>query len=240
MAVPLNARVTPALDPETYLSIEGVNDQTRGYVDDVISFANDAYATLGKLTVAKDLAESNPAWSPEQRVLILSEEANKQRNRLAQRLDRTVRSLEGRIASTEQDLLEPVQQGAAQAWASEIRAHAKSLSSSERSKLIREAMEGDDDATLMALLGPQPFLSGLSAEDRKWHLREYNAKKKPHLVERLETMKRVRNFLNTSGANGPAFTKAFEKVVGAPAGEVRAISVANQKALDALKIEPTA
>lgn len=240
MSVPVNSRVTPALDPETYLAVEGVNDSTRGYVDDVISFCNDAYATLGKLHVAKDLVDGNPAWTAEQKVLTMGAEATKQKNRLAQKLDRTVRDLESRIAHTEQELLKPVQQAAAGPLAKEVRQHFKGLSSGERSKLIREALEADDEATLQAVLGAQPFLSGLTVVDRDHFIGLYHAKKQPHLVERRDVMIRVRDLLNNSGANGAAFHRAFEHVVGAKPGEVLAIEKANQRALDALKIEPTA
>jgi len=48
----------------------------------------------------------------------------------------------------------------------------------------------------------------------------------------------VRELLIASGANGPVFHKAFEKVVGASPLDVRAIDKANQRALDALKIDP--
>lgn len=240
MSVPVNSRVTPALDPETYLAVEGVNDSTRGYVDDVISTMNDCYATLGRLHLAKDLVDSNPAWTAEQKILTMGAEVTKQKNRLAQKLDRTVRDLESRIAHTEQELLRPVQQAAAGPLAKEVRQHFKGLSNSERSKQIREALEADDEATLQAVLGAQPFLSGLTAVDRDHFIGLYHAKKLPHLVERRDVMIRVRNLLNNSGANGSAFHRAFEHVVGAKPDEVLAIEKANQRALDALKIEPTA
>lgn len=239
MTVALNHRVTPALDPETYLAVSGVNDSTRGYINDVVSWANDAYQTLGKLAVAKDLADSNPAWTPEQRVLAVSGEATKQKHRLAQRLDRTVRDLEGRIAHTEAELLKPVQQAAAGPLAKEVRQHFKGLSSAERSKLIGEALAANDEPTLQAVLGAQPFLSGLTAVDRDWFIGQYHTKKQPQLVARLEVMRRVRTLMEQSGANGPAFHRAFEKVVGAKPNDVLAISKANQRAVDALKIEPT-
>lgn len=240
MTTPVNSKVTPALDPETYLAIEGVNDITRGYVDDVISFMNDAYATLGKLHEAKDLVDGNPAWTVEQRVLMMSAEAIKQKTRLAQRLDRAVRDLESRIVRTEQELIKPVQQAAAGPLAKEVRQHFKSLSGGERSKLIREALATDDEATLQAVLGAQPFLSGFSVVDRDHFIGIYHAKKQPHLVERRDVMVRVRDLLNASGANGAAFHKAFEVVVGAKPGDALAIEKANRRALDALKIQPTA
>lgn len=240
MSTPVNWKITPALDPETYLAVEGVDDSTRGYVDDVVSVMNDCYATLGKLHEARRLADENPAWPEAQRVLMVGAEAAKQKDRLARRLDGASRALDGRIAQTEGDLLKPVQQAAAGPLAAEVRQHLKGLNGGERSKLIREALEADEEPTLQAVLGAQPFLSGMTAADRDHYIGLYHSKRQPHLVARLEVMKRVRDLLNTSGGNGPAFHRAFERVVGAKPGEVRAIEQANKRAVDALKIEPAA
>lgn len=240
MSVPVNSRVTPALDPETYLAVDGVNDSTRGYIDDVIGFCNDAYSVLGQLHAAKDAVDSNPTWTAEQKVLAMNAETTKQKARLAQRLDRTMRDLDSRIALTEQELLRPVQVAAANPLAAEVRAHFKSLKEGDRSKLLREALAANDTATLDAVLGAQPFLSGMSAIDRDHFTRLYHTAKQPHLVERLDVMKRVKDVLNNSGANGPAFHRAFDLVRGAKPGEALAIEKANQRALDALNIKPAA
>ncbi|WP_294390669.1 hypothetical protein [uncultured Sphingomonas sp.] len=228
MSVPqINTAISPALDPMTYQSVEGYDDSTRGYVDDIISLFNDTYATLGKLVGARKLADSNPAWTEEQR--------------LAGRLDRTMRDLDARIEQVQGELARPVQQGAmAGPLASEVRSHFKSLNSPARLKLIREALAADDEATLQAVLGAQSFLSGMSAIDRDYFTILYHAKKAPHLVARLELMTRVRDLMDKNGANGTVFHRAFEKAVAAPPKQVSAIKTANRLAEEALKIEPAA
>lgn len=234
------SRVSPALDPETYRAIEGYDDSTRGYVDDVVSVFNDIYATLGKLHDARVLWERNPAVTEENRILIVGKEVSKQKVRLAQRLDRASRDLDARIAHVEAELVRPVQQGAAAGpLAAEVRAHCKSLDNAQRSKLIREALEADDEATLKAVLGAQPFLSGMTAVDRDHYLHQYHSRKQPQLVARLALMTRVRETLNNTGANGSAFHLAFDKVAGAKPQLVQAIDAANERALAALRIEPT-
>lgn len=239
MSVPVNSRVTPALDPEVYLAVEGVNDSTRGYIDDVVSFCNDAYATLGKLHSAKELVDSNPAWTDAQKVLMMTGETAKQKARLANKLDRVCRDLNSRISHTEAELLRPVQVAAANPLAAEVRQHFKTLKNGERSKLIREALATDDDATLQAVLGAQAFLSGMVSTDSEHFIGLYHRKRQPHLVERLEVMVRVKDLMDRSGANGSAFHKAFNVVLGASPNDASAIEKANRAAVDALKIEPT-
>ncbi len=240
MNTPINTKISPALDPATYSSVEGYNEETKGYVDDVVSVMQDVYVTLGKICDAKALADSNPVFTEDQRLLVVGKEAAKQKDRLAQRLDRASTALDDRIAFTEAALRQPVEQAAVSGpLAAEVRAHCKGLDRTQRSKLLNEALAAGDEATLHAILGGQPFLSGLTAEDRTYFLEAYHAKKTPALVARLEVMRRVRSTLDRSGANGPAFHRSFDKAVGAPAARVRAIDTANEAALAALRIEPT-
>lgn len=235
----INTAISPALDPGTYLAVEGVNDSTRAYIDDVVSLMVDIYGTLDKLANARKLADSNPSWNDEQKILIVGAEATKQKDRLARRLDRTVRDLDGRIQHVQQELVRPVQQAAAGPLAAEVRSHFKMLDRSERTKLLNEAFAAEDEATLQAVLGSQPFLSGLTREDQVHYLHRYHSKRQPQLVERLELMVRVRDLMNTSGANGSAFHRSFERVVRAKPGVVNAIAQADAKARAALNIEPT-
>jgi hypothetical protein len=235
----VNSRVSPALDPETYRSIEGYNDGTRGYVDDVVSVMNDIYATLGKLHEAKRLADSNMAWTPENRILIVGKEVSKQKDRLAQRLDHASRDLDSRIAHTEGELMKPIEARALGSLNAEIRGHAKGLDRAGRFKLIREALEADDETTLVSILGSPPYLSGLANDDRDHYLHKYHSRKSPQLVARLALMTRVRETMNNTGANGSAFHLAFDKVAGTKPQLVQAIDAANERALAALNIEPT-
>lgn len=237
---PINTAVSPAFDPVTYLSVEGCDDSTRGYIDDVIGFANDMSYTLGKLHDARKFVDGNDAWTEAQKILVMSKEADKHRTRLAARLDRTMRDLDARIGQVESDLARPLEARALGTLNAEVRAHVKGLERAEREKLIREAMEADDEDTLASVLGCPPFLSGVTAVDHAHHVRTYHERRNPHLVARLNLMVRVRDMMNKNGANGPAFHRAWEKVVGAPPGRVSAIAKASRLAEEALNIEPTA
>lgn len=238
MADNIDTRVSPAMDPETYRAVEGYNDDTRPFVDDVVAAFNDIYMTLGKVHDARVSAEGNPAWTPENRILIVSKESAKQKERVLTRLARAERDLRARIEHTAKQLSEPLTEKAGLGSLNgEVRAHAAKLDRPKRSALITEALESNDDATLTAILGAQPFLSGLSKEDHDHYLHLYHAKRNPHLVARLSVMTR---FLEMVERNGPIVHAQFDKAVGAKPKAVKAITAANERAMNALKIEPAA
>lgn len=233
----IDTRVSPALDPETYRAMEGYNDDTRMFVDDVVNAFNDIYVTLGKIHDARRLAESNPAWTPENRVLIVGQEANKQKERVSKRLDLAHRDLKARITHTEGELSRPLTERAGLGSLNgEVRAFAKALNRSERETFMNAALEADDGPTLEAILGAQPFLSGLTPLDHEHYLRLYHVRKNPHLIVRLDVMRRMLEMIHR---NGPVVHAQFAKAVGANPSLVGALQVANEQALAALKIEPT-
>ncbi len=237
MSEKIDTRVSPALDPETYRAMEGYNDDTRGYVDDVINAFNDIYVTLGKVHDARVLAEKNPAWTPENRVLIVGQEANKQKERVSRRLDRAYQDLKGRIAHTEGELSRPLTERAGLGSLNgEVRGFVRGLNRGEREAFMNAALERDDGPTLEAILGAQPFLSGLTPLDQEHYLRLHHVKKNPHLVARLDLMQRMLDMIHRSG---PVVHAQFEKAVGAKPSLVGALRAANDQALAALKIEPT-
>jgi len=232
----IDTRVSLALDPGTYRQMEGYNDETRMFVDDVVNAFNDAYVTLGKVHDARALADSNPAWTPENRILIVGREANKQMERVRQRFERAYRDLTARITHTEGELSRPLTERAGLGSLNgEVRAFARGLNRSERNKFMNEALEKDDGPTLEAVLGAQPFLSGLTQIDHDHYLRKYHEKNSPHLVKRLDLMKR---FLEVLDRTPVVVQTQFEKAVGAKPRVAEAIRAANDRAVAALKIEP--
>ena len=79
-------------------------------------------------------------------------------------------------------------------------------------------------------------MSGLTKLDHEHYLRTYHTKKNPHLVVRLDVMKRFRDRL---GDLGPILHAQFQKAVGAHPNVVAHLQRANEQALAALNIEPT-
>lgn len=234
----LDTRVSPALDPETYRSIEGVNDETAQFVGGVINAFNDAYLTLGKLHDARELWTTNPAVTKEGAVVLVAKEADKHRGRVLKRFDLASRDLDANIEHAERQLIDPLTERAGQgSLNAEVRAHVKALKRGEREAFMSDALERDDVPTLEAILGGQPFLSGLTPLDREHYLRVYHTKKRPELVRRLDVMKRFRERLDRIG---PILHQQFSKAIGANPGVAAHLQRANEQALAALNIQPTA
>lgn len=238
MTCNIDTRVSPAVDPETYRSIEGVNDETAQFVGGVINTFNDAYVTLGKIHDARELWASNPAVTREGAVVIVAKEGDKQKLRVMKRFDLASRDLAANIEHAERQLMDPLTERAGQgSLNTEVRDHVKALSRSEREAFMTDALGRDDDLTLTALLGAPPFLSGLTPLDRDHYLRLYNTKKRPELVRRLDVMNRFRERLDRIG---PVLHAQFARAIGAEPGVAAHLQRANEQALAALNIVPTA
>lgn len=238
MTSKVETRITPTLDPDTYREIEGLNDETAPFVGEVINTYVDIYHVLGKLHDARALAESNPALTPENRVLVVHREATKHRERVTARLASAERTLRDTITHTESLLSQPLAERAGHGTLNaEVRAHVKTMTRTAREAFMREAFAKDDEPTLAAILGGQSFLSGLTDIDHAHFVREYHSRKNPHLVRRLDVMNR---FLDKLERSIPVVAKEFDKAVGAHRNVAGAIAHADQQMHDALKIEPIA
>ncbi len=234
----IDTRVSPALDPERFRLMDGYNEDTRMFVDGVVNAYNDIYVTLGKVHDARVNAEGNPAWTPENRILIVGRASQKQKERVLTRLAHAERDLRANIEHTERELSRPLTERAGMGTLNgEVREYVRGLDRPKREAFMREALERDDIPTLEAVLGAQPFLSGLTAIDHEHYVRTYHTRKNPQLVRRLDLMKR---FLDEIERNGPIVHAQFEKAVGAKPRVVEAIREANDRAEASLKIEPAA
>jgi hypothetical protein len=209
----IDFRVSPALDPETYRSVEGYNDDTRIFVDCIVNAFSDIYRTVGEAYDARKAADNNPGWTDEQRILNVSRGVEVAKQRSLKRLALAERDLRSNIAHTEKLLSEPLAENAGRgSLNAEVRAHVKSLDRSNRSAFMNELLEQGDEVSLAAILGGQHFLSGLSPIDHAHYVRLYHERKNPQLVRRLDVMNRV---LERVERNGPVVHLQFEQAIGA-------------------------
>ncbi|UUR08238.1 hypothetical protein [Sphingomonas glaciei] len=238
MADNIDVRVSVSLDPENLRLDEGYNDETAQFVGSVVNAFNDAYVTLGKVHDLRELWLANPAVTKEGAVVIVAKEAEKHRDRVLGRFDKAARDLAANIEHTEKQLMEPLrEQAGLGSLNGEVRAYVRGLQRKEREAFMRQAFEQGDEATLLAILGAQSFLSGLTKLDQDYFLREYHTQKRPDLVRRLDVMRKFEKRLH---AAAPILRAQFAKAIGEQPGVVAHLQRANEQALAALKIEPTA
>lgn len=237
MAEDIDTRVSPSLHPAGFDAIAGLDDQTKPYIADAVSAFRDAYISIGKIHDATAAGKRNTAWTDEQRMLMVGKEAARQQDRLCRKLDAVTATLERNIAAAERELSQPLRERAALGNLNqEVRQHCRGLKPDERAKLLHEALEAGDNDTLQAILGAQPFLSGMSAAEQALYLHRYHERNNPALVGRLAVM---RGAMEKLGRDATSVIAEVQKAVGAPPAKVNAIDAANEAALAALKIEPT-
>jgi hypothetical protein len=236
MSVAIDTRVSPALDPEVF-KVEGYDEETAPFDGGVISAFNDAYQTLAKVHDARELWEKNPAVTPENRIRIVGQEADKQKQRVLNRLALAERDLRANIAHTEKQLMQPLTERAGLGSLNgEVRTYVRGLDRAAREKFMVRAIESSDGPTLEAVLGAQSFLSGFTQIDHDHFLRSYHERHQPQLVRRLDLMQRLLDRFERSIG---LIHKEFDKAVGAKPDFVAHLERANARAMAALKIEPT-
>lgn len=234
----IDTRVSPALDPEVIRLMDGFTDEDAQFVGGVVNAFNDAYQTLSKLNDARELWQSNPAVTKEAAVVIVKKEADKHQQRVLQRFDLADRDLAANIEHTETELSRPLAEKASLGPINtEVRAFVRGMKRSEREAFMREKLEQGDDQSLAAILGAPHYLSGLTQVDGEHYTRTYHERKRPDLVRRLDLMRRVSDRLH---ASRPILFAQFAKAIGADAGAAAHLQRANEQALAALNIEPTA
>jgi hypothetical protein len=236
----IDTRVSPALDPERFRLMDGYGDDTRQFVDVVINAYSDVYQVLGKVHDLRRLWDNNPAVTQENRTLIVARESAKQKEAALTRLARAERDLRANITYTEGELSRPLKERAGLGSLNgEVRAYVAKLDRKGRSAFMAEALERGDEPTLEAVLGAQPFLSGLTQVDHEHYTRTYHEKKNPHLVRRLDLMRR---FLEEIERNTPIVHAQFEKAVGAKpsvVAQLKSLDDQAQAALAELKAKRT-
>jgi hypothetical protein len=233
MSTNIDVRVTPALHEDSVTNLEGYSDETAIYVAPLREAFSDARVTLGKLHDARAAAAKNQAWTEAQQILLVAQEADKQQARLCKKFDGLRVSFEKQVASYDEQLSRPMREKAGMGSLNgEVRAHFKALSQEKRAKLLTEALEANDTDTLYAVLGAQPFLSGMMPAEHQHYTRLFHEKNNPELVRRLKV---TRSALKAIEERAPLLFPQIEKAIGADRRKVREIELSNAAALTALK-----
>lgn len=235
MSNSIDHRVTPALHPDNLVQLEGYGEDVAPFIASVAEVFSDAYITLGKLHDAKAAAAKNQAWTEAQQVLLVSKEADKQQARLCKKFDHVHATLTKQVAHFEQQLTQPLKEKAGMgSLNTEVRAHAKALSHEDRQKLVEDAFAANDTDTLQALLGAQPFLSGMMPEVHAYYTRQFHERQNPDIAKRLTV---TRSALRAVQERAPLLFPQIEAVLGTDRKKVASIAARNSAALAALNFD---
>jgi hypothetical protein len=179
----IDIRVSPSLHPDLVKNIDGYDDgDIHNLLAPVETAFSAAYIGVGAVHDARVLAEKNPAWTEENRLMQMDNLASKKLGNITQTFDSVRTNLDKTIAHLETSLLQPVTEKAAQSVSAEIRAHLKGLDTGERMTVIRQAIQGGDDRVATAALGAPALLVGLDPKMQEVLLREYHAHRSPGTV----------------------------------------------------------
>ncbi|MEQ1638967.1 MAG: hypothetical protein ABL903_20085 [Methylococcales bacterium] len=229
----INAHITPTLHPKNIEKIADGDTEVLPYLNAAVEAFSEAYDSISKVYVAKDLAAKNQAWTKENVHMLVGELAEKHLTRVCKKFDSVVASMTTSIDALDGQLNSPISADAERFNISaEIRAHVKGLSVEDRLKFIDDAFASHDVATLRAILGAPSFLSGMSEKERQLRTRMLHEQSSPQTAKVLAALRRAKEMLETRG--GLLFSE-MEKAVGVPRNRIFELQKVNKHALDALK-----
>jgi hypothetical protein len=223
----IDIRVTPALHPNNVMEINGYDSDTEAILGPTVTAFSEAYIAIGKVHDAREAAKRNPTWNENQQIIQTDDFAQKQLARIAKGFDSVRGNLEKGIAHLEKELSAPVENKAATSIADAVRGHLKGLTTDERMKVIREAIEESDHSVATAALGAPAMLSGLDKKMQAVLLRMYHERHNPGMAKRLKVMQSAKALIEDRG--GLVFGE-LEKAVGAKPHHARALREAKTAA----------
>lgn len=201
-----------SLNPRNIESLEGVDEQTIGYVRGIINAFGSIHGGLQRLSDAREKLRGDSSRTDANKVLLLAGEAEKLAANAAKDFDGAIRDTQSAIKGTEDMLNNPLTAKADNHISGEIRAYLRGLKPGEREKEIERAIAQKDMTVLQACLGAPAMLSGLSPELQQHWTRKYRELTQPDVAKRLDVMKRA---LALAEKYAPLVHVETEKALGA-------------------------
>lgn len=231
--LPMNVRVSLDIHPQAFLALEGVDDDTRTFVEPAIEAFSAAVVGLGAVYEARETASKNPALTPEAVTVKTAEFAERKMADVYKKVDAASKRLSEQIAFTESALQEPLTQSATTPMAAELRALVRGMSDGDRRKLLSDSVANSDMQVLTAVLGAHPMLSGITQVEREMFTRAYREKANPTFAKRLKVMQGAMRILDEHSGSLPLHA---EKAVGANHSKVKALLAAEAKTKAAFNV----
>lgn len=227
MPTAVDHRVTPSLHPDVVKQIEGYDADTEAVLAPTLTAFDTAYQAVVSIHEARAVAERNPAWTEENRLMQLDALAAKKLDGVTRLFDSTRAKLVQGIAHLEGELSQPVKAQAGSLTSSEIRAHVAKMTVGARQDFIQQRIDKGDEETVSAVLGGPAYLSGLTDEMRDALLRQWHTKQHPDKAKRLKAMIGARELIEH---NAPMVFPAFEKAAGGTSAKAKKVREANAAA----------
>lgn len=223
----IDSRVTPSLHPDTVKSIDGYDDETALVLGPTVTAFDTAYQAVIAVHDARALADKNPSWPEERKILESDNLARRKLDQVTRAFDAELSRLGKAVAHLEGELTAPLTMKAAASIAQEIRAHVKAMNTEQRHDFVRAALDSGDEVTFSSVCAAPPYLSGLTSELQQSFTRLWHEKQSPDMAKRLRAMQGAKTMIEQrAGLVFPELTKA----VGASPQKAKRLREANTAA----------
>lgn len=221
---------TLSLDPLNVKAITGFEAHA-GYVQCAVDAFSTCHVGLKALSDAREQVKRDPSKTEAQQILLIAGEAEKLQNRMTRAMDTARTRLLDGIKSLDESLSKPIQTAADNSISAEVRKYVHDLPDDKRMGFLNDAMKRKDVATLSAVLGAQPFLSGLTHEMQAYYTRSLHEKQQPEIAARLGVMRKALALVEQR--SGLIFNE-IEKALGARWDVVQRLRKTQDSAAQAL------
>ena len=226
-------KVSISLHPQVLNNVIRMNPANAGQFALATNAFELAYQSITAVHEARSKAAKNHAWTDAKKILNTAALADKYMLKVTKAFDFASETINSQVLAIENQLTNSANKFPSR-YASEIRAHLKSLSKSEGRQAISEAIENNDTETLVSVLGAPHYLSGLTKEEYVGFRHRYQEKYFPDLLLKLEQSKKALQLIDK---NSVLIFAEFEKAVGASPKIVSQLRASNSEAEAALVVK---
>lgn len=204
MSTDVNTQISPALHPAV---IDGADHDP--VLQQVQNTFRANYVDLEKIHQARQAAVNNPLLTKDAATLKVSTMAEKIQVQIFKRFDQTNSILRGAIEELNRELARPITDASTNGIGAEIRAHVKAMTSCERNDFMQKAVVEQDLPTLRSVLGSPAYLSGMDKSMQAEFTHQFNARRDPEAVKRLNQLEQAGRRLDSVGIIHPQIEKAI-------------------------------
>lgn len=187
------SRYIPTLSLDPGVITKGIKDYEAhaGYVSCAVDAFGTIHGALQRLSDAREQVKKDTSKTEANQILIVAAEAGKLQDAATRKFDAARKTLTDGIKHHDELLSKPLQIAADNSISAEVRKYVHDLPNDKRIGFLNDAMKRNDVATLSAVLGAQPFLSGLTHEMQAHFTRSLHEQQKPEIAARLDVMRKA-------------------------------------------------